>query len=453
MQIRDSKIRSAYTQAIQDGNISQQDAQQLLDAARDGNRLSKNERKDLEGIVTQLGPKLDGDAKQAIVNFLNACSRHDKSDMEPAPTPQIVNARAFDRAAEGATFRPNRTTTIRPAGRDPVYLELRNVELGSTLQLINLSKDPSANFERKNDVTELTQTGRNVERREGAVYLNADQMKKFGIEPGDVFQLRQVDHSGNPSMPVTGEFEPDDWANGMVTERVDNRNVATRGGQLNALDGEAARKNLIIKAVNDTRPPQILEDKLSLVEDCRFDENDSAVANVLYGQYGNIAKAAGKDNNANLNLDDLVKASKDETLSETTRNALKELTSDKERFAAFEQVNNSAEDGIISRNDLALVRNFKRSVSLSGFGAMEPRATVTVLNTRSGETFTATIPDDRTLNLNLGNVQEGDPLVVTPRDNENVAGKAIELVFSSRAEGGKAPKLKGGLGARLPGVI
>lgn len=453
MRIRDSKIRTAYNQAIQDGNISQQDAQTFLDAARDGNRLSKNERRDLEGMVNELGTKLDPKAKQAIINFLNGCERHDKSDMEPAPTPQIVNARAFERAAEGATFTPNRTATTRPRGRDPVYLELRNVELGSSLQVINLSADPSANFEKKNDVIELKLTGRHIERREGSVYLNADQMEKLGIKPGDVFQLRQVDHSGNPSLPVTGEFEPDDWANGQVTERIDNANVVSRGGQLNALDGESARKNLIIKTVNDTRPPQMLEDKMSLVEDCRFDENDNALANLLYGQYGNINKALGKSASANLSFDELAKASTDESLSEGLRTALKELTDDKERFTAFETSNRNAADGIISRGDLEIVRSFERSVSLNGFGAMEPRSTVNVLNTRTGETFRATVGDDRNLNLNLGNVQEGDPLVLTPRDNEGVVGKAVEFVFSSRAPGGKAPKLQGGLGARLPGVI
>lgn len=451
MQIRDKGIKAAYTQAIKDNNISPADATKLLDAARDGNTLSKNERRDLEGILTQQSAQMAPEAQQSIKNFLNACSRHDHSDMEPAPTPTITQSRAFERGKKDATFRQDRPAVAprRPFRGDPVYIELHNVEMGAKFEFINLSAKPDANFEVNGDVQELKITGRDIQNRQAGVYLSQAQMKKLGIEPGDMYQLRAVDHSGNPSLPVTGEFEPDDWNNGWVQEGGER----FRGSQLSALDGESVRKNLIMKTVNDSRPPLVLEDKISLVGDCRFDDNDKGLANQMRGQWNNMCKIVGKQPNSVLSKDDLLKALKDTSLPLEFRKEVKALIGDKERFNAFDTANRGASDNNLSMNDLNLIRAFKPSVTLTGFAAIEPRTEVNVLNTRTGETFSATVDDERNLSLNLGDVKDGDPLVMTPTDNEGVAGKQMELVYSTNAPGGKAPKIAGGLGIRLPGVL
>ncbi len=92
-------------------------------------------------------------------------------------------------------------------------------------------------------------------------------MDGIDLEPGDIYELRLIDKSGNVSDAVRTEAEPNDWAGQQVQDIVDRRWVTTRGMQFNALDGEAARKTLIAKAVNDGRPPVVLENKLSLETD------------------------------------------------------------------------------------------------------------------------------------------------------------------------------------------
>lgn len=159
---------------------------------------------------------------------------------------------------------------------------------------------------------------------------------------------------------MTGELQPNEWARRDVLE---DGFWTTRGDSVRALDGEGNRKTLIAKAVNDTRPPMILEEQISL-------------------------------------------AAKDDGQTEMLFNR-----------------------------------------------AIEPGARVTVLNTRDGQSFDGTVGMDGQLALALQGLTDGDPLLVSVRDNNNVEGQAIEIVYSSRCKDGKAPSVKGGLGARLPGVI
>jgi hypothetical protein len=460
VKIYDRGIKTAFTAAMADNKISAEEMGKILQSARDGNILTKNERADLERILANHGGKMEPPAKQALVNFLQAMDSCKSGDLEPAPTPQIALSWAFDRAAEGAIFVANSAPSTRPAPapRDPVYIELRNVELGTTFQLINLSKNPAANFDNKEDVVKIAPTGRDVPARTASIYLTADQMTEMGIQPGDVYQLRAVDHSGNPSLPVTGEFEPDDWVAGRVTEMNGATAVNSRGGQLNALDGEAVRKNLIVKAVNDTRPPQVIEEKLILVTDDRFDENDKALVAPIIANWNRIATAhigaganATQIQNLTLKIEDFKALSTHADLADPIKEALAELADNPEFFNLIDET--KRKDGIIGLGDFQMVASFQRNVSLSAFGAIEPRSTVQVQNQRTGQTVNATVGDDRQLNLALGDIRDGDPLILIPTDNEGVRGQNIELVYSSKCKDGKAPKLQGGLGARLPGVI
>lgn len=336
MQIRDRGLRAAYQAAIQDGKLDQKDAQALIDSAKDGNMLSKTERKDLERILTSSTCQIEGPAKQAILNFLNGLTRCESSDLEPAPTPRVRTSMAFERAEDGATFVPNSPPASRPAPArfDPVYIEVDNVELGSHFEIINLSAKPDAQFDRKNDVVKLELTGRDIQNRRASVYLTHDQMEQFGIKPGDVFQLRAVDHNGNPSLPVTAEFEPDDWRTGRIQERdADGRATLTPGMQLNALDGENVRKNLLIKTVNDSRPPLLIEEKLVLTEDARFDENDKDLATQLAGQWNALVtqnKALHGHNNAFITFEEMTALAGSDKLNDAQKAMVTELISDKE---------------------------------------------------------------------------------------------------------------------------
>lgn len=278
-------------------------------------------------------------------------------DTTPPPTPQVTTSLAFIRGSSEARF-VRSSSSSRSTGRDPAYIELNNVEVGTTIQMINLSANPEAVWDKKSNIVDMTLTGRDVQGRKASMYLTAEQMDKINLKPGDMLQLRAVDPQGNASGAVTTELEPDDWAN----RRVRDNGVDSLGSSINALDGENTRKNLIIKAVNDTRPPQVVE------------------------------------------------------------------------------------------NNLKLVADDKGVVSLQGNMALEPRSTVSVLNQRTGKTFSGNVGDNRILSINLGQVKDGDPIVLTPRDNEGVQGKNIMLTYSSCSKDGKAATFNP-LGAQLPGVL
>lgn len=290
----------------------------------------------------------------------NTCA---PKDATPPPTPQIVTTMAFDRAKEGSSV-GNRGSSGRggfSAGtRDPVYIELKNVELGSSIEMINLSANPRAEFSKENTI-KLELTGRNAQNREGAVYLSQAQMEKLGLKPGDMYQLRAVDAAGNASAPVSGELQPNEWANQDVIE--DGAWANVRGRQLSALDGEGQRKAIVAKAVNDARPPMVKADHVSI------ETKDNGHTAMLFDR------------------------------------------------------------------------------------AIEPGANVTVLNTRDGQSVSGVVDDKGQLSLALKGLSDGDPLLVSVRDNNNIEGQQLEVVYSSKCKDGKAPSLKGGLGARLGGVI
>ncbi|MFH1809635.1 MAG: hypothetical protein ABIJ09_12890 [Pseudomonadota bacterium] len=376
-------------------------------------------------------------------------------DTTAPPTPGLVRAMAFERAKDDAQFFGNTGGTARPATRDPAYFEFNNVELGTKLQFINLSAKPDASFDTKADVLSLELTGRDVHNRTASVYLNMEQMEKLGLKPGDILQVRAMDQAGNASGHITIELEPDDWANGMVRENIDGNRVDTRGGQLSALDGEAARKNIVAKAVNDTRPPLVLEKGLKLVEDNRFSDEDKKLSQSLGNAWNLIKQHTGKDS---FTRDDLKLIIDNTNIPQDARDAATALAKNPELFTRFETAYHrdpAKADGILAVQDIQTINAFLRSVSLVAENAIEPRTSLHVHNMRSNESFTVQVSDDRTINLNLKNVQIGDPIIIVPTDNEGVQGQRIELVFST-ADGctdGKAPKLQGGLSVRLPGVL
>lgn len=278
-------------------------------------------------------------------------------DNTAPPTPQVTRSMAFVRGSASARLQSG-SGGNRATGRDPAYFELGNVEVGTKIQMVNLSANPDVQWDDSAKIVDLTLTGRDVKGRAAGIYLSAEQMDKIGLKPGDMLQLRAVDHSGNASAPVTTELEPNDWAG----NRVSDTDGVTRGTQFAALDGEATRKNLIVKAVNDSRPPVVLENKLKL----------------------------------------------------------------------------TADD--------------KGMVNLQGEMAVEPRSRVRVQNQRTGKVFSGTVGDDRKLNVALGEVKDGDPIILSPTDNEGVVGQDVVLIYSSCSQDGKAAKLNP-LAARLPGVL
>jgi hypothetical protein len=299
-------------------------------------------------------PKVTNQTAQQVQNH---CGPDDKT---APPTPGIVRSMAFDKAKDGSTVHTrDRSGGRAPGTRDPAYIELNNVEIGTHIELINLSANPGAEFDDK-DTIKLELTGRDPKSRTASIYLKQTQLDKLGLKPGDMYQLRAVDNAGNTSAPVSAELQGNEWANGRVLE---NNTWQGQGAQINALDGESQRKSIVAKAVNDTRPPMVLEDGVSIL---------------------------------------------------TKGNGQKSMVFDK---------------------------------------AIEPGATLRVLNSRTGQAFAGTIPANQQLEIALKGVEDGDPLLVSVTDNNGVAGKDLEIVYSKACKDGKAPKLQGGMSTRFPGVI
>jgi len=293
-----------------------------------------------------------------------ACGPNDKT---PPPTPQVRQAIAFEHAADGARLVTTTGGGNSAGRRDPAYFELGNVEAGTTIEMVNLSADPEASFE-KNKVA-LTVTGRDIKGQRAGIYLTKEQMDGINLKPGDMVQLRAVDPSGNPSESVTTELLANEWANGRnrVQERVDNSWVTSRGGSVNFLDGENQTKAKLLKSVQDNRPPLFKEASL------RLDTESSA-----------DGKTTG--------------------------------------------------------------------VRLRGERAIEPNSRVEIFNSRTGKLVTAQVGENQKLDVALPGLAEGDTLILSPFDNNGLAGKQEELTYSAKCAGGKAPKI-GILAARLTGVI
>lgn len=143
-------------------------------------------------------------------------------DTTAPPTPQVRILWAFDRAKDDAQVVANSppATSLRPV-RDPAYIELANVQVGTKIQILNLSQNPAAQWNDDTSVVELQLTGRDVRKRQASLYLTHEQMEKLDLKAGDVSQLRAVDQAGNASGVVTAELEPNDWARRELRERTD----------------------------------------------------------------------------------------------------------------------------------------------------------------------------------------------------------------------------------------
>jgi hypothetical protein len=370
-------------------------------------------------------------------------------DTTPPPTPTITMCIAFDKAKAGSSVRTdNQTNGVSVAPRDPFYMELGNVEVGTRLEIVNLSAKAHASF-KGGDKVSLELTGRDVQNRQGAVYLNQEQMEKIGIKPGDILSIRAVDEAGNASAAVNAEIRGNEWANGHVVE--DGRWSGTRGAEFSMLDGEAVRKNVVAKAVNDTRPPVINEARIRIAT---WTPADRSMAKLLSEKFTDITASLGLPSNSAPSRDQWKQVAGNASLPQDVRDAAKRLSDNSLLFANVEIANSGkGHDKLLGQADLNVVRD--NEFSLLAPAGLEPGATLTVQNQRTGESVNVTRSDLNVTDVSVGlrNLKAGDPLVLIPVDNNGVRGKEVEVVYTDANKRGVAPKLKGGLSVRLPGAI
>ncbi|MCB9643292.1 MAG: hypothetical protein H6728_09475 [Myxococcales bacterium] len=87
--LRDTALRKELGKALSDSNISKSDVLALLDAARDGGKITTTERGDLLAVLNRLGDKFDGEARASLADALGVTvSTPDPVTPPTPPTPQ-----------------------------------------------------------------------------------------------------------------------------------------------------------------------------------------------------------------------------------------------------------------------------------------------------------------------------------------------------------------------------
>lgn len=363
---------------------------------------------------------------------------HVEGDITPPPAPEVIEARAFVRTSPAARVVQSGSAILHRADAASMYLELGNVELGTRVQLLNLSARPDARWDDGQDLIELDVTGRDPRQRRAALYVDEATCHALDLRAGDVLLLRAADRAGNTSADVTVQVVPASWARHTLRDRQGQRWVDMRGDTLEALDGESQRRRLAVGAVVDGRAPTLLAKHLRLEPSCRFSDEDRALARTLLQSFVVITEVLAAQT---LTATDLPCLARSEHLDSATRAALSALLEDPQRLARFDgawQQDPIEPSGVLGRLDLEAVARSCASVRLVGEGAIEPRSTIEVQNQRSGRVWLIRVGDDRRVDYELAEVHEGDPLLLVPHDDQGEVGAPVELVFDSSRPDGRA---------------
>lgn len=377
-------------------------------------------------------------------------------DNAKPPTPGVQVSIAFERAQPDATFTQNQPPPARtsvPARVDPAYVQFTNVEAGTKIQMLNLSSKPNASWDNPADIIEIKLTGRDVANRQASVYLRHEDMEQMDLKAGHQVQFRAVDEAGNASDVVTTQVAPQGWQTGRVREREGDRFVENQGAQYNMLDGEEGRQiPVTVKTVIDTSAPIAVKDNVSIRTDERFKPADQALANELYQQFGNFTRFS--NNKPNLSLEDFNLLKDNTNLPEQTRRAITDLINNPELFKKMDVAaaggDQKQADGLIGQQDAYAVVNWRRNVTMHFSEALEPRATVTIQNQRTGQTASGSMPDTRKLDVALPDPQNGDPLYISFTDANGVPGKPFMVTYNQDSSTGVGPPPRMPV---LPGVI
>jgi hypothetical protein len=143
----------------------------------------------------------------------------------------------------------------------------------------------------------------------------------------------------------------------------------------------------------------------------------------------------------------------DSRFSPAAKCVLERLAKDKDLFDKIDDAaHGNGRDGIVGIPDVDAIIAAATRVFLQLPKAMEPGATMSVQNQRTGERFSGTVNDDGQLTIPMTNMAAGDPLILSPRDHEGHVGKEIRLTYAPSCKDGKAPVISA-LQGRLGGVI
>lgn len=376
------------------------------------------------------------------------------TDATPAPTPGLRRALCFDLGKSDAQIVPqpppsNTGWSQRP--RDPVLIELSNIEIGAHLEFISLSDDPEATFE-ANCVRRLDLTGYDVGSRIGTLVLNPDEMATKGFQPGERIVVRQVDKNGNASDGIFIHLDPNGWASQQVRQSDDaGAQVTLRGGNIAFGDGmmgiagaTGAMRSVIGTAVRDVEGPKLLDKNVSLKTFAYTQEEIDVATQLARGETRNFvyrclsrthfSAAEAKTMLARTDITPKAKETLDKLLANNN--------------AIFDKIDpaydpaNASKDGIVGDADFNQMLSTgadRRDVYLRLDKALEPGSSIRLQNSRTGAVFTGALgADQRVLSLRLSDMKDGDPLILTFRDGAGNEGKPFAMEYSSTCKDGKA---------------
>lgn len=392
------------------------------------------------------------------INTVKQVCDRSAGDVTSPATPQLHRAWAFELAADGSVLAPPPPPPGQP-GRDPLVIELGNIEVGTRIELISLSDNPKAEFDSKSKdaIFELPLTGYDVAGRRATIALNEDQMKEKGIGAGERFLLRQVDKDGNASEAIHVHLDPRGWANTQIDEPTNNGgSQRVQGRQIDIAVGihnlagnpEPGKMERVLgKVTTDiTAPLLVTENVTAKFEGVKLSPKELERAREILTAYDTFI---GSANGTFADLKTWVEAPNNKQSYEAHPSYA----------APFKVLNDLVANGA---KDWALLLkaastpgapesvNFARMREGGWNGqeavvkfekALEPGTTINVQNSRTGETKSVTLAaTERSTEFRFRNIAEGDPLVITYTDAAGNAGKPYGFRFDPGAKDGKTAK-------------
>lgn len=387
-------------------------------------------------------------------------------DVTSPPTPTVQRAWAFELAADGTTLVPPPPPPqpgVAPVRRDPLVIELGNIEIGVRIELISLSDNPAAKFDadHKGEIFELPMTGYDVGGRTATIALNEEQMKDKNIVAGERFMLRQVDKDGNASEPVFVHLDPSGWATNRYNEPLQGGgtqpvmgnqiqiNTGLTGLQGNPNPGKL--EQVLGKSTVDSTKPKLLEQNVSVVrsqlgqKDFEAGQALARLSSAIFGsKHWTIADLA-----ASINHPSHIQSYASNPSYEADWKTVTALAGDQkafDRLATFTQeARGGRPNGALNWSTLAAMPNQTTPPSFVAVAfdhALEPGVSITVHNSRTAERVNGGVGDNaRTATLILADVKHGDPLIVEFADAHGVAGDAYAFQYNEDPKSnGKMPK-------------
>jgi hypothetical protein len=376
-------------------------------------------------------------------NVRSACLA---SETKP-PTPKLIEAIAFEKT----------NGTVLPGDKsDPVHIVLGRIAMPQDgrfrIQALSLQHDPATSFEVNGanavtlPVTSYHAGGSGNEMRV-TITLNAAEMRRLNIVPGQELLLRQVDASGNASDAILVRIKPKGWDNINIEERsLDEKSIrVVRGREIAIPEGlfgvpghpQGTITKLLGRVTDDVDRPVINRENVT----CRL-------ISFTPEEFGTMAAIAPHLKHS-ISYGDLLRTQLEEAGAEIQPWHQVLIDND----ALFRKLATAFDEESTDRISPEMLAPYPNpSMAKVVFDkAVAPGTSVFVKNQRTGEVVKAQLPApdgrvltdaDRRVSMLLRTASKGDPIVVTYHDPATNWGEPYGFLLSDRDASGKcAPDL------------